>query len=460
MRISWRCAHRECTRCRLVPARIDSGIERWCGRDTAIVTGGTGGIGAHLARWLAGNGISHLVLISRTGPTRETENLTRELGDQGVTAMVCACDVGDREALSVLLDQVRREYPPIRTVVHAAGVNPITPATELTLAELAAVNAKAVGAAHLHELLADDPLDAFVLFSSVAGIWGSSGQAAYSAANAYLDALAEQRHATGRPATAIAWGPWAGDGMVAALDADHALRRYGLNPLPPHTALTALHQALSSPQPTHIVADVDWDTFIPTYTLNHPRRLLDDIPHTPADTDTHTDTNTWIRHLATLTKTQRHHEVLTLVRTHTATALGHTDPDTIDIDKPFRDLGFDSLTAIQLRNQLATTTGLHLQPTLIFDHPNPHTLTQHLLIELEGNRDSGIADLMAEMDRLESGFTVLSVENPQRDRLLDRIQSLLRSAGRAERNADQDDISSVLESSSDDELFDFIESGL
>ncbi|WP_410671431.1 type I polyketide synthase [Amycolatopsis sp. cmx-4-68] len=356
----------------------------WTPRGTVLITGGTGALGAHVARRLAAEGAERLVLTSRRGPGAPgAAELRDELTGLGVEAVVVACDVADRAALAALL----AEYP-VDAVVHAAGAGDPARLADLTRDGLAAVvEAKVAGAANLDDLLG--AVDAFVLFSSIAGVWGSGGQAAYAAANAYLDALAEQRRARGLPATAIAWGPWAEGGMVGA-DAEADLRRRGLPALAPELAVTALTCA----DTTVVVADVDWARFAPGYALARPRPLIGDLPEVRAleAAPVAGDRPALVTRLAPLARAERERALLDVVRAEAALALGHSGPDATAAVPParaFRDLGFDSLTAVDLRNRLTTATGLALPASLAFDHPNPEALARQLDAELFGTVHNG-----------------------------------------------------------------------
>ncbi|NYV78495.1 SDR family NAD(P)-dependent oxidoreductase, partial [Streptomyces sp. UH6] len=183
----------------------------WKVRGTVLITGGTGGLGARVACWAAANGAEHIVLTSRRGPDAPgAAELRTRIEELGATATVVACDTTDRDALTTLADTLRTDGTPVRAVVHTAGIGQATPLATMTPTDLTDVmDAKVTGAANLHTVFADTDLDAFVLFSSIAATWGSGGQAAYAAANTYLDALAHHRHTHHLPATSIAWGPWA-----------------------------------------------------------------------------------------------------------------------------------------------------------------------------------------------------------------------------------------------------------
>ncbi|WP_052387096.1 type I polyketide synthase [Dactylosporangium aurantiacum] len=366
-----------------------TGEPSWRPRGTALVTGGTGALGGHVARWLARGGAEHLVLTSRRGDAGPgAARLRAELEALGVRVSMPACDVADRAAVAALLATL----PDLRVVVHAAGVPQSMVLDGMTAADFAAVYApKAAGAVHLAELLADRDLDAFVLFSSISATWGSGGQAAYAAANAVLDGLAQQRRALGRTGTAVAWGPWGGGGMVTAEEGtEEFLRRRGLHVLDPALAIGALQAALDAGETALTVADVDWARFAPGFTGSRPSPLLGDLPEIAA-LDTADDpaaaaaAGTLRERLAAMSAADRAGTLLELVRAEAATALGHAGADAVDAEQAFRDLGFDSLTAVELRNRLNAATGLRLPATLLFDHPTATALAAHLASELVGD---------------------------------------------------------------------------
>ena len=245
---------------------------------TVLVTGGTGGIGAHVARWLATEGAGHLLLVSRRGlDAPGAVELRAGLLELGVRVTVAACDVADRQAVAELLAGVPADYP-LTALFHTAGVLDSGPITELTPERMDAVFApKADAALHLHELTAELDLSAFVLFSSGAGVWGSAGQAGYAAANAFLDGLAERRRAEGLVATAVAWGAWDADGMAADPAVAGQLRRRGVTAMPPELGIKALRQALDRDDTTVTVADIDWARFTQTFTVIRPSPLLEEL---------------------------------------------------------------------------------------------------------------------------------------------------------------------------------------
>ncbi|MFJ9785949.1 type I polyketide synthase [Amycolatopsis sp. NPDC101161] len=374
---------------RLRRAPVEGSAPEWRTSGTALITGGTGGLGAHVARWLAGRGAEHLVLTSRRGPDAPgAAELREELEALGVEVTIAACDVADREALSSLVSGLSE----VRAVVHTAGVGLLAPLAETTLPEFEeGARAKLAGARHLDELFADADLDAFVLYSSVAGVWGSGDHGAYAAANAFVDALAENRRARGLAGTSVAWGIWAGDGMVSDVVADQ-LKWRGIPFMAPAPALLGLGQVLDHGEPFLAVADIDWERFVPVFTAARPRPLLSEVPEVAAVlaaasevTEEQTGAAGALRaKLSALSEVDQDRELLALVRKHAAAVLGYAGPDDVDAARAFRELGFDSLTAIELRNRLTAATGLKLSATLVFDYPNATTLARHVRTEVLG----------------------------------------------------------------------------
>ncbi|WP_449288908.1 type I polyketide synthase, partial [Micromonospora mangrovi] len=371
---------------RLTPADTATGVRApWTPTGTVLVTGGTGALGARVARWAVARGATHVALLSRRGPDAPGAAALRDdLVAAGATVTIAGCDLTDRAALADAIARIEADAPPIRSVFHTAGTTRATALRESTRTDLAdPAAAKVAGAFHLDALLGERELDAFVLYSSIAGTWGSGTQSGYAAANAVLDALAVRRRARGGVATAVAWGPWGGGGMAAAEGAEEDLRRRGLPPLAPDEALAALGLALTGDQPCVTVADVDWDRFVATFTVRRPSTLFTDLTVAPPAPEAASDGALRAR-LRPLTDRDRRRHVLDLVRGAAAAALGHPDGSAVDPDRAFRDLGFDSLTAVDFRDRLATVTGLSLPSTLVFDHPTATVLTDHLVDEVLG----------------------------------------------------------------------------
>ncbi|WP_086824394.1 type I polyketide synthase [Allokutzneria sp. NRRL B-24872] len=382
---------------RLVRApRGGASTEDWKPRGTVLITGGTGSLGGHVSRWLAGNGAEHLLLTSRRGlDAPGAAELKAELEERGVAVTVAACDAADREALASLLAE-----HPVNAVVHAAGVLDDGLVESLTAERLANVLRPKVNAAiNLHELTSD--LDAFVLFSSMVGVWGNGGQGAYAAANAFLDALAEQRRADGLPALAIAWGAWADGGMADGAIGEH-LRRRGVRGIAAAPALSALSGALSAGESTVTVADVEWERFVPAFVTTRPCPLLRGVPEAREILDRRAPAvdlpvSELAARLARVSQAEQERLLLNLVEEQAVTVLGLSGSASLDPEGTFREAGFESLTAIELRNRLAAATGLTLSATLVFDYPTPTALIGHLRAELlgEGTAVESVATVAA-----------------------------------------------------------------
>nr|WP_232791397.1 type I polyketide synthase [Streptomyces capitiformicae] len=376
--------------------------ESWRPRGTVLVTGGTGAVGGHISRWLAGLGADHLLLTSRRGAdapgAAELKAELTALGAGEVT--LAACDVADRDALRDLLDSIPDAHP-LDAVLHIAGslddgvIDALDPGRMHPV-----LRTKATAATNLHELTAGLDLSAFVLFSSTSGTISGPGLGNYAPGNAFLDALAQQRHALGLPATAVAWGHWADGGMGDGAVGER-LRRYGVYDMRPELACQALQQALDHGETTIAVTDIGWERFAPAFTGSRPSALLRDLPDArrvldpaPGTSSARTADDTLggdtadgdrpalLRHLAGRTGTDRADAVLDVVRAYVATVLGYPGPEAVEPTRAFSDLGFDSLSAVELRNGMNKLTGLRLPATLVFDYPNCADLARMLLGEL------------------------------------------------------------------------------
>jgi acyl transferase domain-containing protein/acyl carrier protein len=373
------------------PAGEHRAVREYRPRGTVLVTGGTGALGAHVARWLAGAGAEHVLLSSRRGlDAPGAAELVGELRSSGAKVSVVACDVADRGQLEALLEGIPKEQP-LSGVFHVAGVLDDGLLDGLTVERLGGVlRAKADAAWLLHELTEGLELSAFVLFSALAGTLGSGGQGAYAAANAFLDGLAEYRRGLGLTATALAWGAWAGEGMAAA--AAERLSRAGVRGLAPELAVGALRQALEDDE-THIVlADVDWERFATVHVLTRGRSWIGELPEVQwalrarLDGELAATGGSLAARLADVPEDEHERVVLDLVRSQVAAVLGHSSPATVQVERAFKDLGLDSLAGVQLRNRLAAASGLRLSSTLAFDYPTSRALAGYLLGKVSGAR--------------------------------------------------------------------------
>ncbi|WP_413805521.1 type I polyketide synthase [Streptomyces sp. OE57] len=458
---------------RLVRAPLRTpGRESWKPHGTVLITGGTGGLGAQVARWLARSGAEHLVLTSRRGTAAPGAAELRDelvaLGEGGVRVTVAACDVRDRDEVAALLRRITTGGDPVHAVFHAAGVVEFSQLADSTVADFAEMaDGKVLGAAHLDALLDQDHLEAFVLFSSIAATWGSGGQSAYAAANAYLDALAEHREARGLPATSVAWGPWADHGMIEHGEVAEHLSRRGLPAMAPELAVNALSEALHTGETSVVLADVRWDRFVPGFTAARPRPLIGELPEvrdalaTTAAPDTAGPddvADTFLASLAGLTGDDLDRALRDLVHAQAAAVLGHSSSDAVAGGRPFKELGFDSLTAVELRNRLAAVTGLDLPATLVFDYPAPVPLAEYLRGELPSARPADARALLDDLDRWESALPELMADDGVRERLTGRLNDLMAKLGGTpgEPTGGPSPDTGLL-SATADEVFDFID---
>ena len=423
----------------------------WQAHGTVLITGGTGALGAHVARWFARSGVEHLVLASRHGPGAPgAAELKEELTHLGVQVTLLACDAADRHALAAALAAIPAETP-LTGVVHAAGVLENLPVDQLTPEALqTSLQSKTVAARNLHELTADRGVELFVLFSSVSGVWGSAGQGAYAAANAYLDALAQHRRTAGLPGLSVAWGAWDGGGMSEGAGADW-LRRRGVIPMAPDQAVAALAVALGQGETAVAVADMDWTLFAPSFTLNRPSPLIDQLPEVRRVLDAAPEPAV-APALTGLSGAERKHTLLGLVLEQTASVLGYGSTDTA-AESTFRELGFDSLAAVEIRNALTQTTGLHLPPTLVFDYPTPAALADHLDARLRQESAGAPRPVLDQLDQLEQALAEIGRDDALRSKIATRLRGLTLAW-----DTGQPPGAEVWESASDDELFDFINS--
>jgi acyl transferase domain-containing protein/acyl carrier protein len=381
---------------RLVRAPQPRDSKAWVPGGTVLVTGGTGGVAGKVARWLAGRGAPRVVLASRSGAAAAgAVGRAADLAAAGTATEVIACDIADRAQAAGLLARIAASGPSLAAVMHTAGLVHSTPLEQATVAELAAAAAaKAAGAAHLDELTADLGLEQFVLFSSIAATWGGGAQPGYSAANAFLDALAEARRGRGLAAASVAWGPWGGGGMTDHEGAGQ-LQRRGLQLMDAHLLTRALGQVLDGGETQVTVVDVDWARFTPPFTLRRPSPLIEGLPEVrqaladaaaaadggPADSATGTALK---QRLAGLGSAEQDRMLVSLVRAEAAAVLRHPSPEAVEADRAFSELGFDSLTAVEMRDRLGEATGQRLPATLLFDYPNPAAVAAFLRSKLAG----------------------------------------------------------------------------
>jgi NADPH:quinone reductase-like Zn-dependent oxidoreductase/acyl carrier protein len=432
---------------------------------TVLVTGGTGSLGALTARHLiADRGARHVLLTSRRGlDTPGAAELSTELTELGATVTVAVCDAADREALAEVLAAVPREHA-VTAVVHTAGLLDDATVTAMTPAQVDRVLAPKVDAAwHLHELTERLDLAEFVLFSSLTGTVGTPGQANYAAANTFVDTLARHRRGLGLPGTSLNWGYWQrATGMTGHLtDTDRArLARGGIVPITDEQGMAMLDSATATGHAVVVPARFDLAALRARATAGSLPPVLAGLVGPVTKRATVDEPGSMVQRLSALPEAERHRMLVDLVRATAATVLGHDGHDAVPPDQAFNTLGFDSLSTVELRNRLAGATGLRLPSTLAFDHPTPVALARYLRDNLLPPESVPDADFAAELDAIAAAVPAIAADDERLARITDRVRDLLwkldghrRTGGNGASRAD-------LDTASDEELFDELDSGL
>ncbi len=479
------------------------------GDGTVVVTGATGTLGRLFARHLVQrHGVRHLLLLSRSGATAPgADELMAELREQGAEPELVACDAADRDALRPVLAGIPGTRP-LTGVVHAAGVLDDGAIEALDPARVDSVlRSKADAALHLHELTADRQLAAFVLFSGAAGLLGRPGQGSYAAANTVVDALAHRRRAQGLPALSLAWGLWGeATGMTGHLaERDlRRMRRSGIAPMPNEQGLALFDRALAlaSDHALLVPMRLDLAALGRERAVNGPDAvpvlLRTLVP--AADTAQQTSTGAGaarsgtsaaedargssdvtpgalVERLAHLDEPARGRELLKLVRTQVAKVLGCSGPDAVEPGRPFRESGFDSLMSVELRNQLNAATGLRFPATVVFDHPTPRAVAEHIGAELglDGAGEDAGDVALSSLEALLAAVSGMEADDSRRDVVRRQLEAALVAVGAAGAASDAPTgrsrsgedptgtraaVEERLDSASDDDLFAFIEEQL
>ncbi|GAB2563322.1 SDR family NAD(P)-dependent oxidoreductase [Nocardia heshunensis] len=394
--------------------------------ETVLITGASGFLGGLFARHLVHTrGVRHLLLLSRRGGSAPgAAELAAELRGGGAEIDFVACDVADRAALDEALSAIPANRP-LTGVFHLAGVLDDGAIASLTPDRMDAVLRPKVDAAlHLHELTAELPLKAFVLFSSVAAALGNPGQGNYAAANACLDAVATHRRASGRRGQSLAWGLWNSDGGMGAELGDVDRRRVarsGLLPLSAEQGLALFDAAAEIDTPTPILARLDRAGL---RGAGFATTLLSGlVPDRRATASGASDAPAALRaRMADTPEGERLGVLVDFVRDHVAAALGHRNANAIAADRAFNELGFDSMTAIEFRNALKTATGLPLPATLVFDYPSPEMLAEYLAEEFIGHHPDASAD--PSEDEIRSALQMISLTQLREAGLLEALLHL------------------------------------
>ncbi|MFE4060790.1 SDR family NAD(P)-dependent oxidoreductase [Streptomyces sp. NPDC059096] len=447
---------------------------------TVLVTGGTGDLGSLVARHLVERyGVRHLVLAGRRGPAAEgAEALRAELAALGAGTEIRACDVTDREALAELLAAVPADRP-LTGVVHCAGAldDGVVPALDAErIRRVFAPKTDALG--HLDALTRHADLRMFAVFSSAAGVLGTPGQANYAAANAAVDALVTSRRAAGLPGVSLAWGWWGkGSGLTGDLTETDRERfaRGGVTAMTADEGLALFDAALAHDLPVVVPVKLDLARLTEAAgsgpgTGTGPGRLppllsslvtTGTAPRRTAHGGTaQSGADALRRRLDTLPEGEQTRELVELVTGQVATVLGHARAAGLEVTRPFSALGFDSLTAVELRNRLSQVTGLRLPATLTFDHPTPLALAHHLRGALVRTEAETLERVLGDLDKVADILSRLDPDDAVRARVTERIRALLAPGGEAPAETSGDEVTEQLQLSSTEELFQFVDKQL
>ncbi|MGW3450690.1 type I polyketide synthase, partial [Streptomyces sp. NPDC001076] len=428
---------------------------------TVLVTGGTGALGGRLARHLVErHGVRRLLLAGRRGAEAPgAAALHAELTALGAEVAFAACDVAEPGAAEALFARAGK----VAAVVHTAGVVDDGLVTGLTAERLDTVLRPKIDAAwQLHRLAERHKVAAFVLYSSIAGVTGSGGQANYAAGNVFLDALAHNRRAAGGSATSLAWGLWAQESALtsALAAADRGrIARSGLVPLSPEEGLALFDAAVARETAVVVAARLDLAAVRARAAEEEPPSLLRQLVAVPTVRPRPADELGPAGDLAGLPGPERERALADLVRSLTATLLGHGSPAAVDMDRGFLDLGVDSLSALELRNRLQSRTGLRLASTLVFDHPSPQALVRHLDTELGEARTAEDRPGPADVERLARSLADRAPDDGWRVDMTIRLRNLLADL---ESGTGTEAVPAVdsLRTASNEELFDLIDNDL
>ncbi|MCP5018763.1 MAG: SDR family NAD(P)-dependent oxidoreductase [Ketobacter sp.] len=368
---------------------------------TYLVTGGLGGLGLYVADALTRSGAKHLVLMSRRGNLESLDGdraeLVAKLKEQGVQISVANVDVADEAAVADLVGELAQAASPLKGIVHAAGISDIALAHEMTIEQWQQVTqAKLEGALNLHNATAKVDLDMFVVFSSIASVWGSGGMAHYAAANHFLDGLVDFRRSQGLAATGFNWGPWGGAGMATGDAAEEAERR-GLKPFDPESAIELMTKAWTGGNAHQTVADVDWTRFREILEMRRPHPMFGTLGRNLAATSGVTgEKSAFFKALIPLETEERAEKIVGYLQELFGRVTGKAEGEAVDPEMPLMDLGIDSIMALEIKKQVEADTGQAMKATLIFDYPTINKIAEYFAVNLYGE-ESEAASVVAGM---------------------------------------------------------------
>jgi myxalamid-type polyketide synthase MxaB len=339
---------------------------------TYLITGGMGAIGLQIAQWLVTKGVTNIVLLGRNDIKSELESSLKKIQDKAQVKFIKA-DIANTDQLAQVLIQIELGLPPLKGVVHCAGVTSDRTITQQDWHSFEQVLApKVQGAWNLHHLTQKYDLENFILFSSASSLLGSAGQANYCAANAFLDTLAHARRNLGLPAIAINWCAWKNTGLAANTQITKGLKQQGIGSIKPNQGIEILEQLLLNAPPQIGVIPFDWDVW---QQHNSVTPYYEDLVSVAAYSENSSD---YKQHLLAAIPEQREYLLKEQISQQLADILGIKDLDKIDLASGFAELGLDSLGSVELRNKLQSSYNLKLSPTVIFDYSSITAMTNYL----------------------------------------------------------------------------------
>lgn len=372
-----------------------------------LVTGGLGGLGLELAEWLADRGARDIILVSRSAPSLQAEGLIAEICSRGLRVVSRKCDIADASQCRDLLAKIDQEHAPLRGIFHLAGILDDGLLRDQSLFSFESVLApKARGAWNLHQLTRDRPLDHFVLFSSIASIFGSPGQGNYAAANAFLDALAQHRRWWNLPAMSINWGPWAKVGMAARLGGQGGgrIKATGIQAIEPPLGFWMLERLIWRNASTMAAVQIDWSAFAQRLPADHAPPWLQDLlsEQKGRGEEDAVQAEEWRRRLQDAPAAERFDLLVSLLQQQAVRVLGHGSETFAETHRPLNELGFDSLTGVEFCNAVGRTLGIQLNPMILFEYPTLAALAVYILNDLfdleigQSNAETGISHAVKE----------------------------------------------------------------